>query len=301
MTQLTQITPISPSSPFNEQDFDAACLLLSQRGFRVMPLKDKQAAQLPYLSGNDQERLEELTSAMLDPAAEMVWTIRGGYGLTRILPYLSEQHRPKSPNFLPLGFSDSSALLLHLWKHYGTKGIHAPTLAKLPLESQESLEALWKILQGKATQIRYPTLSVLHHPQQGSITGTLVASNLCVLTHLIGTSSMPDFDNTILVLEEIGERPYRIDRMLTHLISAHALKGVKAIIVGHLTGCSDNGAVSEEAMEVFKERIKSLGIAILNGLPVGHESPNWPIPIGITACLQMDQSKAELQLLSEVC
>ena len=101
---------------------------------------------------------------------------------------------------------------------------------------------------------------------------------------------MPDLSDCILILEEISEKAYQIDRMLTHLYAASVLKGVKAIIVGHLTECGHG------SLEVFQERCEAFNVPCFTGFPMGHESPNWPVPMGLQAEIIVDGSKACLKI-----
>jgi muramoyltetrapeptide carboxypeptidase len=110
---------------------------------------------------------------------------------------------------------------------------------------------------------------------------------------------MPSLDGTILVLEEVGERPYRIDRMLTQLWHSGSLRGVKAIVLGHLTGCHEPGDPQMSAQSVILERCKHFDIPLCIGLPVGHETPNWAIPFGVKAALQ-GADRVQLRILEEL-
>jgi muramoyltetrapeptide carboxypeptidase len=183
--------------------------------------------------------------------------------------------------------------------HAKIPSIHGTGIARLPKEPSETLDALIQILNGQATQINYPSLRALNDLPPPDLTGTLLACNLCVLTDIVGTASMPDLSGCILVLEEVNEQPYCIDRMLTQLYHSGSLKGVLAIIVGHLTSCVSIKQPTT-AIDVFIERTKAFGIPLVGQIPVGHESPNWPIPIGVKARLESAHGHYQLRVLSEI-
>lgn len=298
MTTSLNILPISPSSPFNERDVESGIALLKSKGMNVLDPAQRRDFSLTYLNGSDEQRLLELNRAIHHPTCDLMWVSRGGYGISRLLPRLD-----LPPKSLPkvVGFSDTTALLCHMWRHRKAKGIHAPNLTRLSLENAESLSVLWAILEGKASQVNWPHLNKLWWPAtKDSIQGPLIVSNLCVLTHLVGTPSMPSLEGCILAVEEIGERPYRIDRMLTHLWSSGALRGVKAIVLGQFTSCEEMEQPELTPQSVILERCRYFGIPLCEGLPIGHETPNWAVPFGVQAKLDDSKDGVELHVLEEI-
>ncbi len=287
---------IAPSSGFSMKACEEGIKRLESAGYEIVSRSPLRASEPAYLNGSDAVRLEELQKA-LSQKDDIVWLIRGGYGLTRILPQLR-----CSSATLPIiiGFSDASALLAQLWRQHGLKSIHGPGVISLSAEPEASFAVLQKIIAGRAKEIVYPRLHVNlvppHAPSE--FMGPLVAMNLCVLTHLIGTSSMPNLEGCILLIEEVGERPYRIDRMLTQLYHSKALNGVKAVIVGHLTRCQEHD--SDKPMDVCVERLSSFGLPVFSGMPVGHESPNFAVPFGALVRLTIEEDEAQLQVCEEI-
>jgi muramoyltetrapeptide carboxypeptidase len=289
-----KVLPITPSSPYDVKAVDAGLAVLDAQGFNIARVSPRREMALAYLNGDDQTRLAELEAA-LQSDAQLVWLTRGGYGLTRLLPSL----RATSGAPLIVGYSDATSLFLHLWHHHRVKSLHGPTLAKVGVENADSLKALWFAIEGRAREIVWPHLEKLYWPKNTSIEGTLIVANLCVMTHLVGTSSMPSLRDCILVVEEVGERPYRIDRMLTQLWNSGSLDGVKAIALGHFTGCDEPGVPTLDAKSVLLERCRSFGIPLCAGLPVGHQSPNWAIPFGVHARLESGNN-VQLRILEEL-
>lgn len=286
------IRVVAPSSPFDLQKHHDSLSFLSKNGFHLQTDTKRRSCRLTYLNGTDEERLFELQNALNDASCHIIWCARGGYGLSRILPKLTI---PKQRAPLVVGFSDTTALILYLYKH-GHKSIHASALSTLMEQPSTIHDGIFRVLKKTARSVQYPSFDVVHLPKKiAKIEGILVAANLCILTTLIGTPFMPSLKNTILILEDTGERPYRIDRMLTHLMNSDVLKGVKAIVLGHFTGCSENDI---DALDVFKDRITH--IPLFSGILVGHEPPNWPVPVGVAAQIAIANQQAILHLLEEV-
>jgi muramoyltetrapeptide carboxypeptidase len=279
-----KILPMALSSPFKQDAYEAGKKVLLSRGYEFAgeAVLRKSPSLGVDLNGTDTERLQEFQS-FLASNADFVWAVRGGYGITRLLaraPELGEGLKPQV-----IGFSDTTALMLHLWAKFKQVSIHAPVITRMPSEPPEVLDALDLILKGRAREVVYPKFDPLSLAIQ-RVAGTCIPANLCMLTQLIGTSSMPDLAGCILILEDISERAYQIDRMLTHLYAAGVLKGVKALIVGHLTECGPG------ALEVFKERSEVFKVPCFTGFPMGHESPNWPVPMGMQAEIIIGGGKA---------
>jgi len=295
MTGL-RVLPIAPASSFDINNVERGIDILSTHRFEVIKKPDVRRFDPNYLNGSDEERLAELQAALADSSCDLIWMARGGYGLTRILPSLK---LPKSKMPVAIGFSDITALHCHLWTQKKHKGIHAPHLNKLADENPESFGILLSIIQGRARDINYPILRPLYQQAGNNVQGTLIVGNLCILASLIGTESMPSLEGCILVIEEVGERPYRIDRMLTHLFYSGSLKGVQAIIMGQFTSCDEqDGSVTPESVVI--ERCKHFGIPLFAGLPVGHDNPNWAIPFGARAHLSLTDVGGELRILEEI-
>ena len=293
MKQKTcSVWAVAPSSPFSPEKYQEGTAWLLSAGFKIeREAILREHASLPYLNGTDEERLAEL-QAGLNSDCDFVWVVRGGYGLTRILDDLTFSTHKKQP--ILVGLSDVTALMLHAWKKTKQKSVHAPSIARISQEPSESLEVLKMILNGQARKVVYPSLQSLSETQvPEEVKGDLIPCNLSMLSTLIGTSSMPSLSGTILMLEDVTETPYRIDRMLTHLHASGVLKGVKAVVLGHFTQCGEVGPVFKERMEVFQ-------IPLLGSLPAGHEPPNWALPFGVKAMLKKEAGQVQLKILEEV-
>lgn len=279
-----RVRVVAPSSPFSDDKLRSGLARLADAGFIIDEPAGLRCPGHPYLNGSDEERLASLQSA-LESDADVVWLARGGYGLTRLLSRLV---LPPGPLPVVAGFSDATALMAWLLSR-GVRSLHAPLATTVGDEPEASFAHLLRLLRAQRSPGGLEGLEwVSPTVPQNAVHGYLFAGNLCVLTHLVGTPAFPPLHGAVLVLEEVGERPYRIDRMLTQLIDARALDGVRAVIVGHLTGCDEPGTATgrPSPLPVLIERLATLDIPVLAGAQVGHETPNFAIPNGATVHLE---------------
>jgi len=236
-----------------------------------------------YLAGRDGERFSDLTQT-----APLLACARGGWGAARLL----ERPVPWQPGWL-LGFSDVTALLLARLAAGYAGGVHGPLLNTLAEEPEWSRERLRRLLFGE------PIPQLIGEPRGGgTATGPLLVANLTVASHLLGSPLMPSLQGTILILEDVGEAPYRIDRMLTHWRLCGALQSVAGIGFGRFEGCNapDDDHTSFSLTDVLQERTDDLGLPVVMDLPVGHICGNSALPLGKLA--RLDGDRGELSLMS---
>jgi len=249
---------------------------LAGHGFDIAPTEGLLIDGHAYLNGDDDTRTARLCSALSNPDLDVLFIARGGYGLTRIVSRLGPL-----PDRVPVvvGFSDTTALHARLFAA-GIPGVHGPLATTVVDASDTCFEHLVGLLAGETGQ-RFLGLEHRIGPAH-VVEGPAFAANLCVLTHLVGTPIMPSLEGAILFLEEVGERPYRIDRMLTQLLDSGALEGVAGIVVGYLSGCEESKPRPHEpsALDVIVERLAHVGVPVVSGFPFGHEAENWAIPVG---------------------
>ncbi len=240
-------------------------------------------ARTGYFAGDDATRLRDLTDAIRDPSIDGIWCLRGGYGSMRLLPDIDFDAFARAPKPL-LGYSDITALHAALWTRCGVITYHAPT-ARQPLTdfSRESLARA--VVRTDSCGVAADARVV----RPGAAQGRLAGGNLAVLTALCGTRFFPNLAGAILVLEDINEAIYRIDRMMRQLLLAGTLDAITAIAFGHCTSCteeSDDGARTLD--EVLGEIADILGIPCIAGIPVGHIPDQWTLPLGAMAELDVD-------------
>lgn len=240
-------------------------------GYRPVPCPI-QCNPRGYLAGSDDERLAATVWALSDPDLDAAWLTRGGYGITRLLPRLPwEELRPRPV----LGFSDATALLFPLWRRGWSQLIHAPVVHSLAdRPDRDRLERL--LAEGAVPDL--PGSCVV----PGRAVGPLIGGNLCVLASMTGTPEQLRSHGCILLIEDITEQPYRLDRYLTQLRHASCFEGVAAIALGEFTDCG------VEAEATVLDEVQNLGVPVTRGLNVGHGASNTPFAYGALYRLDED-------------
>jgi muramoyltetrapeptide carboxypeptidase len=242
-----------------------------------------------YLAGVDAERAADLVA---EPPPALLACVRGGWGAARLL----ERPLALGKGWL-LGFSDVTSLLWARVAQGQGGAVHGPLLTTLAAEPAWSQERLRALLFGEPV----PDLEAVGW-RGGVAEGPLLVANLTVATHLLGTPHLPALDGAILVLEDVGEAPYRIERMLTHWRLSGALQQLAGLGFGSFEGCDEADSRAEEPAEhrfsleqVLRERSLDLGIPVVAHLPVGHRTGNAVLPLGVRA--RLDGGRGHLALL----
>jgi muramoyltetrapeptide carboxypeptidase len=254
-------------------------------------------ANLPsFLAASDETRAAELNAMIADPDVRAILLARGGYGVMRILPRLDPDALKRDPKPI-VGFSDATGLLS--WAHAaGVRGIHGPVgvqLDRLPASDLQSLIAL--LTETRAPGVRPWTLAARG---RGVYRGPLLPANLTMVSVLAGTPWALPLRGAIMLIEEVGERPYALDRYLTHLTLAGELTKPAAVIVGDLVRCVDPQppAGGEDpataALDTVLERLHAAGTPAAVGAPIGHGDRNESVPFGAAAILDLDQQTFEI-------
>jgi len=291
---LGDVYIISPCGPFDQSCAEKGEQWLRERGLSIKQSAVRRPQFINY-NGTDEQRITDFEPILKDSGTPIMWLNRGGSGLLRLLPQISGKFSKSRLVFI--GFSDGTALLSHLWTHYGLAGIHGPNVVSVPSISLQSEQALLKLLAFRAKDIDYPELEILHAVQGNQvIEGTLIVANLCVLSSLVGTTSLPLSQPTVLVLEDIEEAPYKIDRMLTQLYASGSLKQVRAIVMGSFLNCGDDEALQK----IFMDFAQRLNISLFAGMKVGHEDDNWALPFGVQSRIEIENGNASLHILQEL-
>jgi muramoyltetrapeptide carboxypeptidase len=275
-----RVAVIAPASAFDRASFEAGLALIGAR-YRA-EYGPGIFERHRYLAGDDARRLSELDSALADPDVRAVFCARGGYGATRLLARLGAAGPPGPPKLL-VGFSDITAL--HLWlQSHGRISVHGPVLTQLGRLPPGTRERLFTLLEASSPA---PALSGTLTYVGGVAEGPLLGGNLSVVTRVLGTPFMPALDGSILLLEDQGERPYRLDRMWTHLQLAGVFDRVRGIVLGSFTGCEERDA-SYSSAEVLGELALATGLPCAAGFPIGHGDVNEPVPLGVRVRLDAD-------------
>lgn len=272
------LVSLAPSGCLRDrQAFEAGVEIWRSHGYRVEEwgLGERHG----YLAGTDAHRREQLSRALTDATIKGILCARGGYGGTRLLETW-DWNLATTPKWL-VGFSDITSLLWS-WAKQGVSGVHGPLLTTLANEPPSSQKRLFDWVSGGSID---PLVG--QGWGGGTASGRLFPGNLAVATHLIGTPHEPDLTGAILAFEDIGEAPYRIDRLLTHWRMSGRFDNIAGIALGRFSR-SDVTVPSFTAEEVLRDRLSDLGIPVVSDLPFGHDGINCTLPVGIPAQLDGD-------------
>ena len=274
------IAVIAPASPVEDREaVEAGISTLQRMGFRVS-FDDRIFQSTRYLAGDDDSRAEELMRTFEDPSVHGVISLRGGYGCSRLIPLLMEKRLRNHPKVF-MGFSDLTTLHLYFRRRFRWVTFHGPMASSLafgdmPPDQQDHLIALWTDPDYRPA-LSFPQLETV---APGTAEGTLIGGCLSLIVASLGTLYEIKTEGKILFLEDQGEPPYRIDRMLTHLKLAGKLDSAAGIVLGAFPNCDpDQGKYS--AMDTLREILCKLNVPVLANFPGGHGSDNWAFPLGV--------------------
>lgn len=278
---------VAPAGPVTETQAADAAGILAAWGLRTRPGRHTLGRRF-FLSGTDDERRFDLEEAFRDPEVRGVLCLRGGYGTQRIvddLDYGAVRADPK----LVIGFSDITALHLALWHEAGLATVHGPTGSTLlndPPTTAAARQALMTPVPLTVSAAPAAEGTPVHRPGQAE--GTLLGGNLTLLAATAGTPHQPDLTGAILLIEEVNEAAYRVDRMIVQLRRSRMLDGLAGVAVGAFTACPD-------ADRVLAEHLTLLNIPVLSGLPIGHGPTQLAVPLGVPAHLNADTATLTVQ------
>jgi muramoyltetrapeptide carboxypeptidase len=302
------------SAPPDPKNIDGAVAFLEQLGFKVK-LASNVRKRLGFLAGTDRERAGDLMRMFADRHVNAILCVRGGYGTARLLPLLDYRViRANSKIFV--GYSDVTSLHCALLTKANLISFHGPMLNSdfsRPDMPKFTLQSFLRTLGGDpASSIQHPVSSNIaagyRHTavkvlRRGLARGQLVGGNLSVLCTTIGTPWQTPFRGRILFFEDVGEQPYRFDRMLTHLLNCDLLQQVAGIAIGINHDCGDPKAkrtreYRQTLEDVFRERLLLLKVPVVLGLPFGHGPHNATLPFGANATL--DATRGNLVITEPV-
>jgi len=279
---------VAPASACGEEILRAGLRILAEWG--LVPRVPNGLFGPRYLYSNeDAVRWRQLRAALTSPVSRAVWCARGGYGSARLLPYLerfSARRAAPPERKLWVGFSDLTSLHVFLNQRWHWPTLHGPVVAQLGSERfpQVAREAVRKIVFGEARSARWPGLLAMNQAatSRRQISGRLLGGNLKTLQSLAGTPWVLSAERAILVLEDVNERGYAVDRMLVQLRQAGMLRGVRALVFGSFTGGEEANGVSL-VEEVLRRFAASVRFPVYGDMRFGHEPDARPVPLGIGA------------------
>jgi muramoyltetrapeptide carboxypeptidase len=279
------VTVIAPASAFDRASFEAGLEIIRRR-YQVH-YDPGLLMRHRYLAGSDARRLGELWRTLADTGSRAVFCARGGYGMMRLLAGLEGIPVTAKP---VIGFSDITALH-QLLQRQGLVSVHGPVLTQLSRLDERTHTRLFELLESAA-----PAADLIGAETyvDGIAEGPLLGGNLSVLPRLLGTPFLAPLEGAILLLEDVGERPYRLDRMWTHLALAGVFAQVRGIVLGEFVGCEEREADYSSA-DVLRDLARATGLPCVAGFPIGHGEHNQAVPLGVR--VRLDAGSRSLAFL----
>lgn len=292
---------ITPASNIEEDRIQVAIEQVKSLGF--IPVEGKYIREkYGYLAGTDVQRLEDLHAMYADPEVKGIWCIRGGYGCTRLLPYIDFKLIKNNPKPL-IGYSDITALHLAILQECNQVSFHGPNAG--PEMNDYSLDYFNQVFFGtkKSIEVKNNDIYTDHNYDEvvvirpGRVEGKLTGGNLSLIAAMTGTEWQMEGKKKIVCMEDIGEDTYRIDRMLTQVIQSGALEGARGMLLGQFKNCHPkNPNRSLSLIECLKDRLVPLGIPVIYGMSYGHIKHNFTLPIGAEAEMSTEEALLKIKL-----
>jgi muramoyltetrapeptide carboxypeptidase len=286
------ISIVAPAGPIEQRDgFERGIATLRGMGFNVR-FDERIFQSFRYLAGNDAERAEELMRAFEDPSVQAIIALRGGYGCARLIPLLMEKRLSHHPKIF-MGFSDLTTLHLFFLRHFGWITIHgpmvtSPALGSITAEQKSHLLSLWTDPDYRPT-LRFAQLETWN---PGVAEGTLTGGCLSIIAASIGTPYEIETEGKVLFLEDQGEPPYRLDRMLTNLHLSGKLRALAGLVLGTFKDC-EPAQGNYTAMDTLRDILTGLRVPIIANFPAGHGRNHWAIPLGTKVRINADMRSIE--------
>ena len=285
---------ICPGGGFvNYKPIELVIKYLNQKGYKVKLGKSliTSNSEYKYLSGPDLKRLSDFHGFFEDKNIDAIFCLRGGYGSLRLLDQIDFNLIKKSKKII-LGFSDITVLLLSIFAKTNIITFHGPLLGinfinnKLKPNDRSSDIKLWNLLQNRKYKFSYSYKSRLIYNARAA--GKLLCGNLTDICSMLGSKYLPDFNKSILVLEDCYEEPYKIDRLLTQLDIAGVFKKVYGLIFSNFYNCKFKN--DTEIIKLLNDKVKKYKIPAIYNFPVGHDLKNYALPIGMPCVLDAESN-----------
>lgn len=274
---MTKVALIAPSYAVQPNDPGKARRYLENLGFDVSVPDDILGPDL-LCANQDSVRFKHLQTALTDPTVDVIWMLRGGYGLSRLMPAVSDIPKPEKQKLF-VGFSDGTALHLFLNQVWDWPSLHAPVVTQMVenwVTRESCSQTLDAVKEGAAMQV--PPLQPLNQQARSltSLEGKVLGGNLCLIAHSLGTPYALKGEGKILFFEDWDERGYRVDRMLTHLTQASVFQGVRALLLGDFMGVNeaDGTSLVEPVLQRFVDEVH---FPVFRLPFVGHGAKNYPL------------------------
>ena len=283
------IALIAPGSSIPDDKIEKAKTNLTSIGLKVQEgkfIREKYG----YTAGKDHHRIADIHWAFGDDDIDGIWCVRGGYGCTRLIPYLDYKLIKKNPKAL-IGYSDITALHMAIYKKTGLTTFHGPVGSSdfTPFTSEYLQKILFSPITGQ--RIQHMDSNKVIALSSGKAKGKLIGGNLSLISAMCGTKYLPSAKGKIVFLEDIDEKPYRIDRMLVQLEQAWDLKKAKGILLGEFSGCDSDSDRSLSLLETLENHFKDSPVPVLYNFPLGHIDDQATYPVGIKVQMDSESKK----------
>jgi len=275
---------VAPASNIKLEMLEEGRRELERLGFRTV-YRPGIATTYRYFSGTDERRAAELLEMIRNPEVRAIFCARGGYGASRIIPYIEPELIRSNPKIIN-GSSDITSLLTFCDRS-GLVGFHGPMVATAIRQGTAGYDpqVLVDLLRGELVQFPLAGTSVL---RSGAAEGRLTGGCLSLVVATLGTPYEIETVDSILVLEDLDTKPYQVDRMLTQLKQAGKLEGVRGIVFGEMLNCAQHVNQGYSLQEVVMDVLADTTFPVLYGFPTGHTSgPNVTVPFGVRARLSL--------------
>lgn len=296
LKQGNKVRIVAPSGRLSSVEIlNTAILALKEWGL-IVEVGDNVFNNYYGFSASDIDRFKDLQSGLNDPSVDFILCARGGYGMTRILDDLDLSYFEENPKWV-VGFSDITAFLQRAYT-IDIATIHGPMGTSFNREgADKSLKALRGLLFNGKSIIETNSNQL----RTGLVKGELVGGNLAIICDSIGTTSELDTKDKILVLEDVGEYYYRIDRMLTQLARTDKLSSLKGLVLGDFSSITNGDSLfGEEVNDMVVRLTKEYDYPIALHMPIGHEPANFPFVFGAEYSLFVTETEAKLELISKL-
>ncbi len=290
----------TPGSAITDVQLKESVAQLECMGFNTY-YEPSVLAQYGYFAGTDRERAEELMSLFKNKEVDAIMCVRGGYGSDRILDLLDYNEISNNPKIF-IGYSDITALLIAIYEKTGLVCFHGPM--GVSDFNDFTLHSFENVLMKPHNRYKYPykrEKNTIDNPEfnfytinRGQAEGELTGGNLSLLVSMIGTKYEPDFENKLVFIEEIDEKTYRVDRMLTQLVEGTNIKKANGIMLGIFYKCNINDKPALTLRQAITDILKPLEIPVTYGFPFGHIKLNMTIPVGVNAKFNADKKTLKL-------
>ena len=290
------IAVIAPAFPPNKSKTKKGIEYLEKKGFKIVKGVSLNG-NYGYLSAQDEQRAREINQFFADKSVDAIFCARGGWGTLRILDKLDYKIIAKNPKLL-LGYSDITSLQLAIWQKCQVPSISGPMVA---VEMGTGIldftaKHFWDQLEnsGKNYKIDLSSLTGIEYLKEGRCTGKLLGGCLSLIAHQLGTPYIPDFSNAILFIEDVGEKPYKIDRYLAQLRQAGVFEKISGLIAGEFIDCEDeNGSFTVK--EIIEQYINDRNFPVIYNFPYGHQAKKIAMPVGVSAVLDSTKKYLTIQ------